>query len=251
MKKTLMQKDQYKVMYEVEDILWWYKSLRNVIFSAIKRLPISPPKILDVGCGTGKTMEFLKSKGYAVSGFDLSAEAVSFCKKRGLSDVTVDDVRTTPFADGLFDIVLLSDVLGIFHHRDREKTILEAYRVLKKGGYLIVQASAFEFLRSSHDEVSRWVKRFTRRELEEYFPKNKWHKIKSSYRIFFLFLPVVFIKLMRKVTERAKKKPKGDLTLPPVLVNGFLCLLQCLEDALFRYLDFPFGTSLFLVVKKK
>ena len=54
----LMYPDEYRVMFEIEDDYWWYRGLRELIKNLLARYAparSSHPRILDVGCGTGRT----------------------------------------------------------------------------------------------------------------------------------------------------------------------------------------------------
>jgi ubiquinone/menaquinone biosynthesis C-methylase UbiE len=68
-------------------------------------------------------------------GVDLAAEAISFCRQRGLDNVYQADVCALPFVDASFDIVICSSVL--YHQRveDVAGPVREMGRVLRPGGY--------------------------------------------------------------------------------------------------------------------
>jgi ubiquinone/menaquinone biosynthesis C-methylase UbiE len=97
-------------------------------------------KVLDVGCGLGKTACRLASEiGCSVTGIDIMPKMVeqakATAKKAGVSDrVTFmeGDARKLPFADSSFDTVLVESVT-VFAE-DVVKAIAEYGRVLKPGG---------------------------------------------------------------------------------------------------------------------
>lgn len=92
--------------------------------------------VLDVGCNSGDFMEKLvkEKKGMTVKGVDLSESAVAIAKSRGL-DAVLGDGESLPFEDGIFDYVVLMEVL--VHVFDPKKLLSEIKRVLKKDGVLI------------------------------------------------------------------------------------------------------------------
>ena len=114
---------------------------------------IENPRILDVGCGTGRTAlsiaKSLKNGGY-LQGIDIyekmaiSGNALDTVLRNARLE-KVDDKTSfqygsatdIPFDDQTFDIVNVSSVLHEIHElKGQEKAIRELYRVLKPGGYL-------------------------------------------------------------------------------------------------------------------
>src|SRR6185436_19940449 len=66
--------------------------------------------ILDVGCGTGANLEMLSQFGMA-EGVDVSAEALEFCRERGLQQVKQGAAEALPYANDSFDLVTGLDVV--------------------------------------------------------------------------------------------------------------------------------------------
>src|SRR5690348_5358259 len=102
-------------MYRVEDRHWWYQGLRAILFrrTGLDRPESCAWRILDAGCGTGGTLQALRRSGHrAAQGFDYSASALHFCRKRGLADVCQGSITAIPFPDGAFDLVISNDVVS-------------------------------------------------------------------------------------------------------------------------------------------
>lgn len=108
-------------------------------------------KILDVGCGGGRTLSKLAevvTQG-KVYGVDYSAESVAASKRTnarwiGMERVEVRDgsVSHLPFEDGLFDLV--TAVETHFWWPDLSTGVREIHRVLKTGGRLVVIAEVYK-----------------------------------------------------------------------------------------------------------
>ncbi len=102
---------------------------------------LEPPEksILDFGCGTGWTSIFLAKAGYAVTGVDISEDAVQLAreaaKEQGVSRVEFMAADYEGFvAPQAFDYVLFYDAL---HHAEDEQAAVDAaYRALKPGGVM-------------------------------------------------------------------------------------------------------------------
>jgi ubiquinone/menaquinone biosynthesis C-methylase UbiE len=99
-------------------------------------------KALDIGCGSGVYIEELLAMGFEVSGVDLAPEMLATCHKRfdGRAGARVQlhqaDVEHLPFEDGQFDLVVCVGVLGYL--LSDERALTEIQRVLKPGGYLLL-----------------------------------------------------------------------------------------------------------------
>src|SRR6185295_6773377 len=113
-----MQQHTYAIMRRVEESHWWFVGRRAIIRSFLQRVArdlkagsTAPAlNILDVGCGTGANLEMLAEFGKA-EGVDVSAEALSFCRARGLEQVKLGAAEALPYADNSFDLVTGLDVV--------------------------------------------------------------------------------------------------------------------------------------------
>jgi methionine biosynthesis protein MetW len=89
-------------------------------------------RVLDVGCGDGTLMEFLKNnKEIDIRGIEISKNNVQKCIGKGLTVIEGDAEKDlSQFPDGSFDFVILSQTLQAF--LNPEKVISELLRVGKK-----------------------------------------------------------------------------------------------------------------------
>lgn len=94
-------------------------------------------RVLDLGCGTGRTTASLVKLGAEVCGVDISKEMIAVASKkcRG-AEFVVGDSEKLPFEDASFDLVVATFL--IVHLKYLQRTFDEVYRVLKPGGTFIV-----------------------------------------------------------------------------------------------------------------
>ena len=97
-------------------------------------------RVLDIGCGAGFTAEFLARRGASVTGIDPAEPALQTAEAHAYKEqLTINYAAGTaedvPFPDNVFDVVICVDVLE--HVANLEKSLREAHRVLKPGGYLL------------------------------------------------------------------------------------------------------------------
>ncbi|NHN33687.1 class I SAM-dependent methyltransferase [Paenibacillus agricola] len=95
-------------------------------------------KILEVGCGTGRTSCFLSLNGYSITAMDIQPEMLIKAKKRaeaqGLQvDFVEGDIGSIPFESNQFDVILAESVTNF---AEASTALSEYYRVLKPGGTL-------------------------------------------------------------------------------------------------------------------
>ncbi len=101
-------------------------------------------KLLDFGCGSGRTLKMLRDLGYENSvGIDVSSNSMRLCKKAGFAlgkDVFMVKGDGTTFNDKKFDLVFADGVLE--HFEDFTPIVREMCR-LSKRYVLITQPNHF------------------------------------------------------------------------------------------------------------
>ena len=96
-------------------------------------------KILDVGCGTGQSTNYLKEVGYQPVGYDFSDRYIEHAKKNYPEiEFRQGAAEKMPFGDNEFSAVVTYN--SIEHFDDITGSLSEMNRVLKPGGLLIIQA---------------------------------------------------------------------------------------------------------------
>ena len=101
-------------------------------FKIIANLIEKNTRVLDVGCGDGTLMEFLKDNNKIdIRGIEISKSNVQKCIGKGLTVIEGDAEKDlSQFPDSSFDFVILSQTLQAF--LNPEKVISELLRVGKK-----------------------------------------------------------------------------------------------------------------------
>jgi len=93
-------------------------------------------KFLEVGCGDGFWLSYIKNPKIKKFGLDISKEMVK--KASPFAKVVVGNALHLPFSSKSFDVVFLNSVLE--YCGDYEKPVKEISRVLKDGGKAIIEA---------------------------------------------------------------------------------------------------------------
>ena len=97
--------------------------------------------VLDCGCGTGPMLQLLHEKypDKHYVGLDLTPEMIHVAQAKELSNTEfiVGDSENLPFDEDSFDAIICSNS---FHHYPNPQNFFDsAYRVLRKGGRLILR----------------------------------------------------------------------------------------------------------------
>jgi ubiquinone/menaquinone biosynthesis C-methylase UbiE len=98
--------------------------------------------ILDLGCGTGRVLKYIREIGFKgqLYGVDWSRNSLAKAQKT-TSDVKLyeGDIRNTPFADNTFDLIILSAVLTCqVTNDDLYQVLKEANRITKNDANLYI-----------------------------------------------------------------------------------------------------------------
>ena len=119
---------------------------------------------LDAGCGDGKSTEVL-SKKCEVVGCDFSKEALASLRLQRDPGHSIDLVEcnliSLPFEPEKFDAIACVHALSHLVQKDRQKASKELARVLKPGGYMMVEVFGSGDLRygeGSETEPSTFVR---------------------------------------------------------------------------------------------
>jgi SAM-dependent methyltransferase len=144
-----------------EDLLAWnreYREKGRIWRGAPPKLPHLPPgsRVLELGCGNGKTLAAMLRRPWRVAALDLSPLAVRLGEEIAASlqdapseaDLLVADVASLPFRDSTFDAVFAFHIIGHLRENDRLLVAREAAQVLKAGGSLFFLEFGVEDMRA-------------------------------------------------------------------------------------------------------
>jgi SAM-dependent methyltransferase len=204
--------------------------------------------LLDVGCGTGYSLGWLKNRLGArfAAGIDLSVHAASFWKRRGLDQNAIASAASLPFASSQFDLVTCFDVIYQFETEQARAALSEISRVLKPGGLLYLREPAYSWMRGGHDVAVSTKHRYTKTGLCGLVREAGLLPARSTYAntlLFWAAAPHRLLSRLRGETESDVKPVAGWL-------NGLLGATLKLEARLLAKARFPFGLSVIVLAQK-
>lgn len=239
-----------EMMTASEDRHWWYQAKRRLISASLGD-PImnaqhggqGETRCLDIGCGGGAMLAELAGNLPAF-GVDLSSDALSHARKRGLSLLVSAEAGALPFVAGSFSVALALDVLE--HHGSPEELLKEINRVLVPGGILMITVPAFQWMWSYADHVLGHYRRYTRGRLAEELRSCGLEPQRITYFHSWL-LPAAW--LFRKLRALTGRTDSADDFALPELLNRVLLKLSILEMWLLKTIDLPFGLSVLAIAR--
>jgi SAM-dependent methyltransferase len=203
---------RYRELYELEDRHWWFRSRRRVVAAMLHQAGVNGrPRILDAGCGTGRNLVEYAKLGDA-EGVDFSAEAVEFCRLRGLEHVQRAALEQLPYEAGRFDLIVATDVIE--HLDDDRRALGELRRVASDRGRLVVTVPAYAWLWSRHDESLHHRRRYTAPRLAAQMRAAGWEPQLQTYFFSALLPGVAAVRALRRGDSNGSARSDLELTSP-------------------------------------
>lgn len=137
----------------------WWKARSRLTAALLSRLGVEPPsRIFDAGCGWGTTLEALESRGYQVTGMDISRRTLERLDREDRNLVLADLTSPVPPASALYDAVLALDVIE--HIDDDRDAVGKLAQIVRPGGWVIVSVPARPDLWTEFDEIQGHRRRY-------------------------------------------------------------------------------------------
>lgn len=151
-----IQADYYARIHRFEQDHFWYRGIRRISAALLgDELTRPGSRILDAGCGTGGFLRWALDNGSFASaaGIDIGSKAVELARERvPEADLRVGPLRSLPFADGSFDLVVTHDVLQHVPEDEVDESLRELRRVLAGDGLLFVRTNGSKTFRREQDD---------------------------------------------------------------------------------------------------
>jgi SAM-dependent methyltransferase len=228
---------------------FWFRGFRAFVVPILEEISAGRRdlRLVDCGCGTGNNLSLLEPYGQTF-GFDLTSEGA----RRALRTerpIVQADIERIPYHANTFDIATSFDVVQSVP--DDGAALREMARVLKPGGYAVLNVTALEFLRADHAEVWKELRRYTPASAGRLVGDSGLQVVRISFVFASLFPIMLSVRMWQKLL-RPFREPQGDseLEVPPEPINAALTWLVEKEAALSRRVPMPIGSSLLIVARK-
>ncbi len=243
-----MNNEEYLKLAEVEDRMWYFRSLHAHVGRELAPALPAAAAVLDAGCGTGGLILRLRAQhpGWRYAGIDFMPIACELARQRcgAEVDVRVASITKLPFADASFDAVVSADV--VCQVDNPEAAFAEFFRVLRPGGIVVINVPAYMWMWSYHDDSCQTKHRYTRPEVAALFGGAKFAGPRTTHWNALPF-PVVWAK--RKLFRTSRDS--SDVKEYPRIVDAAFGGLMAIEHAWLRGGGrWAWGTSVFGVARK-
>src|SRR5947208_4936595 len=141
-----MHETSTRKIYDIHSIFYdatFGRLVRRRIARAISHMNMAPDdRVLDLGIGTGVSLNYYPKDRGRVVGIDLSSgmlrEARKKIREQGRDNASVfqADAMRLPFGDNTFDHVFISHVISVVS--DPYRLVMEAQRVAKEGARIVI-----------------------------------------------------------------------------------------------------------------
>jgi 2-polyprenyl-3-methyl-5-hydroxy-6-metoxy-1,4-benzoquinol methylase len=220
---------------------WWFQGRKEIIDKIIFRINFKKKiNILDFGSGSGVNIEMLTRYG-----------KVDLQEKNKIARLNLKRIKninkiysSLKIKKNYYNLVLVADVL---EHIKNPKVVLRILKQsIKKNGYILITVPAYQFLFSTKDKALKHYRRYNKKTLKKTI--DEFTLLKMSYFNSLLFIPITTIILFNKILNINYIKKVE--TTPNFIINKILFYIFFIEQIILKYFNFPFGLSIYALIKK-
>lgn len=244
-----MDEQRFDVMAGVERDHWWFRAKRRLVARALDGVRGERGRLVDVGCGTGATVNALGSPDYHVAvGIDPSAHALDLARADRIAGPLFlrAGAERIPLGDDRIDELTSLDVV---EHLDDDVAALSEYRrVVRPGGTVVLTVPAYQWAWSDHDEALGHRRRYTVPELERTVRLAGLEIERATYFHSWL-VPLALLIRRTPLRRLTGGRTQDEVSLAAPWMNRLGNALARAEATLLGRFNLPFGLSILLVAR--
>jgi len=224
---------------------YWTLARNRKILSAVQKALAGGEKqlVVDIGCGRGITLDYLRMNGIEVLGCELGQAKPISTEIAPFLQYDVDAAELPIKVRDRTGVLLLLDVL---EHLPEPMTFLNTMvDAFSNAHTVIVTVPARQELWSNYDEYYGHFRRYDFASSKQLFDNNRFKVVFRGYLFRLLYLPALLLKRMGKKRGISIQPPKGAV----ILIHKLLARWFDLESVVLAR-SCP-GTSLMLVLRRK
>lgn len=254
-----MNEGLYYQFAEIEDNHWWFLGRRQLIKEMFFKTGKNHfEKALDIGCGVGGNVNFLKSFCTGVTGLDYSGTAINLAKKKWpLYKFLQGDANnlSSIYPENSFDLVT---ILNVMYHKwisNDGDFLKQTFKITKQGGFVVITEPAFMHLWREHDVQDMGKKRYTLKKMKDLLEKAGFTMVFGSYFNSISYIPVLLMAMVYRFkgnkTLNKEKEGVSEIQMPNKFINKLMYNLLKAESEFIKIMGkMPVGVSCICIAKK-
>jgi SAM-dependent methyltransferase len=243
-------KEMYEDPNSDDDGGYWEKHRSREILKELKRNGLN--KIVEIGAGTGSVCGHLAQNGIEVVAVEPLRAGAESIQKKGIRTIC-GRLESVNFPTESIEVFGVFDVLE--HIENPNHLLNEMYRTLKPGGYLLVTVPCGQWLWGEMDKSLGHFRRYSRNQINDVVNRSGFETVESRYLFLTLVAPAL---LFRAIPYRLGMKKSRNNVLRTVKraqksnrpVNTIMDTLLRAESNIDRFMNLPYGLTVFSVYKK-
>jgi SAM-dependent methyltransferase len=252
-----MERAAYHQLAAIEDLHWWFVYRRKLLAQMIDAFGgVQAQSVLDIGCGTGGNLPFLKAYGANVVGLDMAEDAIALAREKFPDgDFRKGDVNDLCclFPAESFD--LITDFNMLYHTwvKSDLQSVRDIHRLLRPGGVFISTEPAFNFLWRAHDVIDQGVRRYRLGQLMGMLERTGYRPVRGTYFNLPAFPAAALLALVDRLGLSPARSNEGVSELRPLprwLNNLVGAVLDIELGAIRIFGSVPLGVSIACIARK-
>lgn len=225
----------------IEQSHFWFSPRDKLVEKCIARLLPNRCNIIELGCGTGRTLPILMRHAQSLVGVEAYSESLAVAAERATGATLLRaDVTQIPLGGSQFDLAVALDVL---EHVEPMAFLLEAGRLVRDGGVLLLTVPADPRLWSVRDERAGHRCRYTVAQLQNELASTGWQWGGHTYYQFLLYPAMLLSRVVLKGRGTIERQP-------PNWMNVLFGWLNRVEVAALSRAQLPWGSSIVMWARK-
>lgn len=221
--KTQFSESQFERAYPTGmGAHWWFIARNKIILRMLKKYRLDESNILEIGCGKGIVVDYLRSENIQCKGVEL-APISPIDSVRAYISTGTDAVDLPANERNKVDTILLLDVIE--HIQEPETFLRQLEEAFPNANWLVVTVPARQEIWSNYDEYYGHHRRYAIPMLKELISSLSWRLGTAHYFFHGIYLPARLMSLLR--IRRATK-----LTAPSAgtkIIHRLIARLMILE----------------------
>lgn len=238
-------------VYERQKVISILSEILNKAQKNEKRI-----RIVELGASSGYMIEEMKKKfpNHEYIATDLMADGLKYSYKRNPDIMHIQcDCMDLPFRDNSINVIYALNMLE--HISDDIAALKECYRVLGKGGYLLLVVPRGKKLYDYFDEILFHKRRYAKGELKRKVEKAGFIVVKD-FHFACICYPVFWLKkkwnrlIGRKLSQKEKiKRVQSDID--NAMASSLAINMMKIELLISKRFSLPFGVREFVLCRKE